>query len=136
MRPFLAAFVIFTALATSAPSCSVVPVVQYADQPILTSSGKPPALERVRQAVVAAAVAQGWTLATPGDGELVATLVVRGRHTIVFDIKFTTEKYSLTYKDSTNMKYEVIDGVGRIHPNCNAWTQDLVNAINRELLKP
>lgn len=126
---------ILAAQTTPAHARASVPVIEYLDQTILTSSGKPPTLDRVRQAIMKAAVANQWSLAKVGDQQFTGTLVVRGKHTIVFDITFATDKYSLKYKDSNNMNYKLVDGMPLIHPNCNVWTRALINTINKELLE-
>jgi len=45
------------------------------------------------------------------------------------DIKYSTIAYSITYKDSSNLKY---DGT-KIHSNYNGWIQNLDKAIKIQL---
>jgi hypothetical protein len=130
-----------------------VPIVNYPDLPVATSSGRPLPAEQVKEAIQAAARTKGWTLAyEPGD-KIVATLVVRNKHTVIVEIAYSGERYSLMYRDSVNMKYS--PGTDRpkaydlsssmrgyrqpagqvIHPFYNDWVRELKDAIRLELLK-
>jgi hypothetical protein len=102
---------------------------------VVTADGKVPTLEQVRQAITKAAISSGWALAKTGDAQFEATLVVRGKHTVVVSIPFSPEKFSVLYTSSTNMKYDARGGKPVIHPNYNVWTGNLVSAIRRELVK-
>jgi hypothetical protein len=51
------------------------------------------------------------------------------RHQAVVEILFDTESYSITYLDSTNLKY---DGA-EIHQNYNSWVRNLSNAIYAQI---
>ncbi|MBS0545698.1 MAG: hypothetical protein JSR40_18405 [Proteobacteria bacterium] len=133
----LTALVAATLLAaTPAMARAPVPIINHDSIVIATGSGTAPQAEQVRQAIVAAAGAKGWTLATQADGRLLATLVVRNKHTIVVDIAYAADSFSLNYKDSINMKFEdrVVEGKV-IHPFYNRWVQELKDAIQLELRK-
>ncbi len=130
-----------------------VPIIDHPDVPIATSSGKPLPTEKVKEAIQAAAKAKGWTLAYESGDKILATLVVRNKHTVMVEIAYSAEKYSLRYRDSINMKY--LPGAGRnpsydqasamrgyqqgpgpvIHPFYNDWVRELRDAIRLELLK-
>jgi hypothetical protein len=132
---------------------AAVPIIDHPDIAVATSSGKPLQPERVKEAILAAAKAKGWGLAFEPSGKIMATLVVRNKHTVVVEIAYTAEKYSLMYKDSVNMKYAPnaqtdshINSVNNsytrggyngpvIHPFYNKWVQELKDAIRAELLK-
>jgi hypothetical protein len=110
-------------------------LTEFPDQPITTGSGKPPTPAQVREAIVAAATPLGWTVQDAGPQLVTATLVVRNKHTIVVDVSYGPSAYSVTYKSSVNMNYEV-QGTDRfIHPNYNKWTKNLVDAIRNETAK-
>ena len=131
-----AALLIATALvAAPAIARDSVPIVNYDNVAVATSSGKAPEAEQVRQVITATAAGKGWTVAPAGDGKLQATIVVRGKHTVVVDIAYAADKYALTYKDSTNMNFIERDGQKLIHPFYNKWVQTLKEAIRLELLK-
>jgi hypothetical protein len=127
-----------------------VPIVNHPNVAVVTSSGKPIQAEQVKQAIQEAARVKGWTLAyEPGD-KILATLVVRNKHTVMVEIAYAADKYSLTYRDSVNMNYQAnyspdprspaarngprVRGPV-IHPFYNDWVRELKDAIRVELLK-
>jgi hypothetical protein len=112
-----------------------VPIVEFPDLAVGTSSGVKPTVEQVRQAIVKAAGEKDWALAKQAEDRFVATRVIKGKHTIVTTISFSAEKYSVKYESSENMNYQVNNGKALIHPNYNVWAQDLVGAIRFEISK-
>ena len=92
-----------------------VPIINYDNVPVATSSGKALQVEQIKQAIQTAAAAKAWSIAFQADGKLLATLNVRNKHIIVVEIEYSADKYSLKYKDSTNMKFG-----DPIEPNPNA----------------
>jgi hypothetical protein len=52
-------------------------------------------------------------------------------HVAVVGVDYDPSKYSIRYKDSTNLRYDAETGV--IHKNYNSWIQNLDAAIQREL---
>jgi hypothetical protein len=131
----VASFILFSILSLSAAAREAVPVVNYEALEITTSNGNKPDVAKVEQAIKTAAIANNWTLSTDTDGTLLATLVVRNKHTIVVTIPFDSSKFGLLYKNSINMKYEMRDGKPVIHPFYNKWVDVLKEAIRLELLK-
>ncbi|HWT54915.1 MAG TPA: hypothetical protein VN066_08900 [Rhodocyclaceae bacterium] len=129
-------FLMLTALvAGPAHARQSVPVINIENALITTSSGKTPTLAQVKQSIVAAGAAQGWQLSETADGKLLASLTVRGKHFMTIEIPYTTAQYSLLYKSSVNLNYEVLEGVPVIHPNYNKWVQTFGNNIRVELSK-
>ncbi len=122
-------------LATPALGRSPVPVVDFKDEAILTTGDKTFSNAQVRDAIIRAAASMGWTLVPAGDQKFVATLVVRNKHTVVANITYGPEKYSVVYMSSINMKYGIDNGVPVIHPYYNDWARKLVGAIRAELTK-
>jgi hypothetical protein len=112
-----------------------VPVENFPNQAIGTASGRRPTLDQVAQAITAAATSKQWAVARQSEGSFLATRVVKGKHTIVTNISFTPEQYSVTYHSSDNMNYGEHRGVPSIHPNYNVWTRELVEAIRIEVSK-
>lgn len=91
---------------------------------------------KARQAVIRAAQANNWTTETSADGRLLATLLVRGKHTINVAVTVMQATFSVTYSGSHNMNYQKgPDGRDWIHPNYNVWVRTLVNGIRFELEK-
>jgi hypothetical protein len=143
-------FICTAIFAFSANARTPVPVINYENVTIATASGKSLQIEQVKQAISSAAASKGWTVAYSTDGSLLATLVVRNKHTVVVKIDYDVSKYSINYNDSNNMKYGIINvqptiassnqdqshnGQAEIHPFYNKWVQDLKGAIGSELLK-
>ncbi|MGH6627408.1 MAG: hypothetical protein ACRECD_12885 [Burkholderiaceae bacterium] len=102
---------------------------------VATNSGKAVQAEQVKQAIQAAAGTRNWSLSPQAEGKLLATLNVRGKHTIMVEIAYAADRYSLSYKDSVNMNYGAHNGLPSIHPNYNKWVQHLQDGIRIELLK-
>ena len=137
MKTLLAAiaFVLSFALSSPALARASVPIENLPNNPVTVSSGKTLTPEQVKLAIQVAAIEKNWTLADKGDNGLLATLVVRNKHTIVVEITYSPTNFSLAYSSSINMNYSNDGGQGIIHPNYNRWTQDLRKAIQVELLK-
>ncbi|XDF36791.1 hypothetical protein RBH89_06955 [Paracidovorax avenae] len=132
----IAASIAVAALASlPAEARTPVPVINLPHIAIPASASQGRTDAQVRQAITMAAQAKGWTVAAPEAGKLVATLNVRGKHTVMVDIPYDSKSYSLLYRDSANMKYSQLNGEAVIHPNYNRWTQDLRTAIDQELLR-
>jgi len=91
---------------------------------------------KARQAVTRAAHANNWTSQTGADGRLVATLLVRGKHTVNVAVEVQAGSFSVIYVGSHNMNYQKgPDGRDWIHPNYNIWVRTLCNGIRFELEK-
>lgn len=124
---------LLTGSALARPS---VPLTDVVDQPIATASGKAITLEQVQEAIRAAAEARKWTVTPVAEGKLIASLSWNAnKHTIVVDIAFSNERYSITYRDSVNMRYSAQDGKPEIHPHYNRFVGELRDAIRVELMK-
>ena len=99
--------------------------------PITTASGKAVTLDQVAKAIIEAGTERKWSMAVVKPGLIVVTLNVRS-HQAVVDIAYTTKNYSITYKDSTNLKYDAKQNT--IHENYRSWIQYLDNAIKSRLV--
>ena len=137
MKLLKTAFLIcLTMLSMSAYAArSAVPLVNYDNIAIVTSSNKAPQLDQVKQAMRVGAAVKGWTIEEAADGSLTASIVVRDKHKVSVKIDYDASKYSIHYKDSAVMKYEVNNGQAVVHPFYNVWVENLKNDINIELLK-
>lgn len=99
--------------------------------PITTATGKGVTLDQVTKAIIEAGTERKWTMAVVKPGLIVGTLNVRS-HQAVVDIAYNTKSYSITYKDSTNLKYNAEQKT--IHENYRSWIQYLDNAIKTRLV--
>lgn len=127
--------------ASTAQARGSVPIVEHRDLPVRAGSGKAPIAEQVGAAIAAAldtAKAElnfPWKREPAGPNALVATLQVRGKHTIRVDISWSADKYSALYKDSIDMNFKTKKSVPLIHPFYNKWVDELLVSINAELAK-
>jgi hypothetical protein len=110
-----------------------VPVINYENQLVARTDGKSISAGDVRQAIQNAASAHQWRLAPAGDSHMQATLVVRNKHTVVVDVEYGPEKFSVRYLNSINMKAGKQNGQDVIHPFYNRWVQTFLEAIRMEL---
>ena len=91
----------------------------------------PLTLDEYEQAIIRAGSKRNWVFERVGPGHLVGTNVVRGKHTAIVDVIFNAETFSITYKDSNNLKYDA--ATQEIHPNYNSWVDLLKGDIQTEL---
>jgi hypothetical protein len=90
--------------------------------------------DQVREAIISGCGKKGWVV-TAGEGNnLLATLHVRGKHTIAVKVIYDRNKYSVLYHRSENMNYDPSDG-GTIHPNYNRWVTELMRSISAEFAR-
>jgi len=109
-------------------ACAPAPVLNISNAPVQTGSGQKASLDAVGKAIIRAGVTLGWQMKTVKPGNIVGTLNLRG-HTAVVDVTYDTQTYNITYKDSTNLKYNG----ERIHKNYNGWIQNLDRDIRAQL---
>ena len=95
------------------------------------ASSKRLGLVDYEKAIIRAGSSRNWVFERVGPGHLVGTVDVRGKHRAVVDIFFDTETYSISYKDSQNLKYNAEEN--SIHPNYNSWVQLLETEIKAEI---
>jgi len=116
-------------LISGAHARSSVPAINHENLPTVSAIGKSVTSDQVKQAIVLAATSKGWTTSLDQSGAIVATLIVRNKHTIVVTIPFAEDKFSVLYRDSSNMNYSN----GTIHPHYNSWVESLLSGIRSEL---
>jgi len=95
------------------------------DAPMTFATENKPSIEQIKKAIIVAGSGLGWRIKSQSPGHLIGTLNIRA-HKAIVDIKYSTENYSITYKESSNLNY---DGTN-IHSNYNGWIQNLEKAIN------
>jgi len=133
MSKFLAlAPAVLAVAAFGAHARTSVPIVNYENVAVSNAAGQPATTQQIKAAVQSAASQRGWQLSAPGPNGTVATLNVRGKHTLATEISYGAGQYSVRYKSSINLNYEPGEGAGLIHPNYNKWVQGLVDAIRIE----
>jgi hypothetical protein len=125
------ALVIAIAIATAllaVSACVQHPIYQVQDAQVVTTSGKALTPAQVRQAIVTAGTALGWTVVDAQPGKLEGTLNLR-THTAVVDIPYSATAYSIVFKRGDNLNVEG----DKIHKNYNGWVQNLDRGIRTEL---
>ena len=152
-RHWLIASLAITASAVLAPTAHAarpaVPIVPHDNVPIVSGSGKTLSLDEIRGAIARGAAVHDWTVSPVHPGELVASLNVRNKHFASVTIKYTETAYSVTYRDSTNLEYQLSHpnasarredfpsapspNTPLIHPNYNRWVDTLIRDIHTEL---
>ena len=112
--------------------CRTTPVFNVDNATINTVSGKEPTLDDVTKGIVDAAGNSHppWNMEVVKPGHIVATLHNR-QHMAQVDIQYTTKGYSITRKDSAELKYDAEKGT--IHPSYNKWIQRLDSNIRIKL---
>lgn len=110
-------------------------IVNYDNLAITRPSGKGIEAEQVKQAIVKAATAKGWTIDRLEADKLLTSFTVKDKHRTAVEITYAADKYSIKYSSSVNLKYRVVDGQEVIHPAYNHWVGELKDAIDAELLK-
>ena len=92
--------------------------------------------EDVLSGITAGLFGRGWFITeNDSEGNLVAQVIVRGKHTLVVDIAYTNTTYDITYKSSNKLKYKIgSDGSARIHRNANSWMNNILIDITEQLL--
>jgi hypothetical protein len=115
-----------------AAGCAGAQVYNLSNVPVAPIGGKEPTLDEVTKAIMRAAArtTPAWRMKVINPGQIRAMLFIR-QFTATVDIKYTTKSYSITYVDSTNLKYDAKDKT--IHPKYNSWIRYLERAINYEI---
>ena len=108
-------------------ACTTQPVMNVQNAPVNVVKGSP-TLDDVSKAIMRAGAGLGWQMTPQKPGLMQGRLALR-THVAVVDIKYDPKRYSIEYKDSTNLNY---DGTS-IHRNYNGWIQNLDKAIQAQL---
>jgi hypothetical protein len=125
LRSLGIAFLVMTTLLFA--GCRTSPVYNISNTPVTVSDGSPTE-SQIAKAIITAGNSLGWSIKKEAPGKMIGTLHLR-KHIAVVDISYSRDNYSITYKDSTNLKY---NGTV-IHSNYNGWIENLDNAIKVQL---
>lgn len=118
---------------SSASARATVPIENYENVAIASSTGTTVTAEQVKRAFQNAGLRLGWTFTEPSAGQMLGTLLVRNKHTIMINIIYTGEHYSVSYSNSVNMKYSTKNDKPVIHPSYNKWVKGLLDGMRIEL---
>ena len=90
----------------------------------------------MRKAIVAGCSERQWVASDIDNTTIEATIIVRGKHTVVVSIPYTENSYSIEYKSSVNMDYKPnSDGTFSINRSYNNWVNNLYQAINANITR-
>jgi len=83
--------------------------------------------EQVLQGITAALIGRAWSVTeNDGQGNLVAQVIVRAKHTLIVDIAYDDQSFDINYKDSVNLEYRIRrNGTAVIHRNANSWMNNI-----------
>lgn len=105
------------------------------DEPIKNPTGIPiswnadgkPTMERIQRAIIAGCAQRGWACQATKPGEIRAVLHLR-QHMAEALIAFNTEGFSVTYVNSSELRFDAAKGT--IHRKYNQWVANLIIDIN------
>lgn len=91
--------------------------------------------ERMLIGITAGLSARGWIITeNDNNGNLVAQVVVRNKHTLIVDIAYTNSSFDINYRDSDNLSYRVRrNGDITIHRNANSWMRNIQQDITAQM---
>ncbi len=117
-------------------TCGVVlaakPLQNLIDIPVPANiDGSSPSAEDVRSAIVAGCKERRWVPILDENNNISCSILVRSRHFAEVEISYTTDTYSIIYKDSRELDYN--EKKQRIHRNYNKWVLNLSDSIQRRL---
>ncbi len=107
-------------------ACVVKSTIQTPSYPVATHIQT----NQVEKAIMLACAEIGWKARKIESNTIRATILVRGKHTIVVDIPYSNKNFEIKYVSSINMDD---DGKGHIHPNYNKWVENLARHINQNI---
>lgn len=110
--------------------CGTPPVYNVSNMSIAVAGDKKASMSDVEKAIIRAGGGLGWVMKKEKEGLIKGTLILR-THTAVVSIPYTTQEYSITYVDSTNLNYDA--SANTIHSNYNGWIQNLNKGIQVQL---
>lgn len=83
---------------------------------------------KVKQAIIDAAINRGWLVSELENGVLRGELNVRAHHAVIH-ISYNTKNYSIKYSNSMNLD----EKNGKIHKSYNRWVMNLHQDIQLRL---
>ncbi len=103
------------------------PIKNPTDLPISWTGNGKPTIERIQRAIIAGCAQRGWMCQATKPGEIRAVLHLR-KHMAEALISFNTESFSVTYVNSTELRYDAAENT--IHRKYNQWVANLIMDIN------
>lgn len=89
---------------------------------------RPVEMKTMRDAILQGGANRGWVMKSEKEGCLTLVLNVRGgKHSVVVDVLYTGEEFSVKYVESVNLDYE--SSTGRIRGKYVQWVRNLKQEI-------
>lgn len=117
---FAASLIAEPVVAAGAPVATVYTSLQSA-------IGKNVRMQDVEKAFKECSADRGWNFQRISSGKLIGKLYVRGKHYVEVEVQFNSKEYTITYRDSKNMKYD--SEKQTIHRRYNSWVENLDNDV-------
>jgi hypothetical protein len=132
MSRAFATFLLAAALFAAAPAQAGrdAPILNVTDTPVAWLPGVEQSTDKVARAIITACARLGWVCSIAEPGEITGRLNLRS-HQADVRIPYSTEKYSILYVSSENLRYDAAENT--IHRNYNNWVLNLQRQINAEL---
>src|SRR5690606_5931810 len=121
-------------LVVASPVFAAPKVLDLVDVPVpLTLEGKTLTKDQVKAAIIAGARDRTWipTMHPEKKDTIIASVLVRGKHYAEVEISYSASAYSITYRNSRELKYN--PDKGTIHKSYNGWINLLSNSIQVRL---
>ena len=110
-------------------SCTMAPILNLNNEILPADpNGSTHTQDDVQKAILRACNDRGWSAQVESEGVIQASIIVR-RHSAKVKIQYTNSTVSISYVDSTELKYKG----DRIHRNYNRWVANLYHSIQTEL---
>lgn len=87
----------------------------------------------VKDAIFKGLAVRGWTGKEIAPDVIEANFDKNGKHALTVDLKYNANDITMTYKNSVNLKYQVVFGEARLHHLANGWMQNLLMDIGNAL---
>jgi len=125
--------VLVLSLALPLAACRVrqANITNFVDLPVYGAKNNALAQAQVRKAILDACKKRNWVAREISPGLISATREVRGKHMARVEIPFSGTRYSIIYKDSSNLQYDASKNV--INRNYNSWVNYLRQDIEMAL---
>lgn len=111
--------------------CNIAQVYNVPHQSIVTDKADKQVTDKdIYKSIVRAGAGLGWIVKRVKPGIAEASLHLRS-HIAIVTIEYNKNDYSITYKESTDLRYDPT--AKTIHSNYNGWIQNLNRAIQVQL---
>lgn len=141
-RGLFLVFVVFSVLiftTSTVDAGRAKPIVNYENQTWERTDNKALSEQDVKKAIQLSVQdlnkkKYSWKVEDDGDDRMLVTVVVRGKHTALVSITYSSDSFSAIYQSSDNLLYgKKEDGTEIIHHNYNKWIKSMVDSIKSRL---